>query len=154
MTIYVLALLIGVIAGLRSMTAPAAASCAATSGWLKVHGTPVGFLANEWTPYVITVLAIAEIIGDKLPRTPSRKTPGPFIGRIFTGALSGAAIGATGGDWMIGAGLGAAGGVIGTLGGAEARRRLTIAFGKDLPAALVEDFVAIAGAFAIVHFFA
>jgi uncharacterized membrane protein len=155
MTTYLLlALLIGVVAGLRSVTAPAAASWAATFGWLKVHGTPVGFLANEWTPYVLTVLAIGELIGDKLPKTPSRKTPGPFIGRIFTGALSGAAIGATGGNWMFGAGAGAAGGIIGTLGGAEGRRRLTIAFGKDLPAALVEDFVAIAGAFAIVHFFA
>ena len=154
MTLYVLAVLIGVVAGLRSITAPAAASWAATLGWLKVRGTPAGFLANQWTPYVLTALALGEIVIDKLPRTPSRKAPGPFIGRIFTGALSGAAIGATGGDWTIGAGAGAVGAVIGTLGGAEARRRLTIAFGKDLSAALVEDFVAVAGAFAIVHYFA
>ena len=153
MTIYVLAVLIGIIAGLRSITAPAAASWAATLGWLKVHGTPAAFLANPWTPYVLTVLAVGELINDKLPRTPSRKMAGPFIGRIFTGALSGAAIGATGGEWMFGAGAGAVGAVIGTLGGAAARARLTVAFGKDLSAALLEDLVAVGGAFAIVHSF-
>jgi uncharacterized membrane protein len=154
MTIYVLAVAIGIIAGLRSMTAPAAASWAANFGWLKVHGTPVAFLGNNVTAYILSVLAIGELVGDKLPRTPSRKTPGPFIGRIFAGALSGGAIGATGDSWMIGAALGAIGAVIGTLGGAAGRARLTVVFGKDLPAALVEDLIAVAGAFAIVHFFA
>jgi uncharacterized membrane protein len=154
MTISLLAALIGVIAGLRSMTAPAAASWAATFGWIKVYGTPVAFLANAWTPYVLTVLMLGELVVDKLPKTPSRKAPGPFLGRIFTGALSGAAIGATGGSWMFGIGAGAAGAIVGTLGGAEARRRLAIAFGKDLPAALLEDLVTVGGAFAIVHNFA
>jgi uncharacterized membrane protein len=152
MTIYLFAILIGIIAGLRSMTAPAAASWAASFGWLKVHGTPVAFLGYAWTPYIFGLLAIGELVSDKLPKTPSRKAPGPFIGRIFTGALSGAAIGASGGSWMVGALAGAVGAVIGTLGGAEARRRLAIAFGKDLPAALLEDVVAIGGAIAIVHF--
>ncbi len=153
MTIYLLAISIGIIAGLRSMTAPAAASWAAHFGWLKVAGTPVAFLGNDITAYILAVLAIGELVNDKLPRTPSRKTPGPFIGRIFAGALSGGAIGATGDSWIVGAALGAGGAVLGTLGGAAARARLTVAFGKDLPAALVEDFVAIVGAFGIVHFF-
>lgn len=150
--LYVFAILIGIIAGLRSMTAPAAASWAASWGWLKVSGTPLAFLGYAATPYILGLLAIGELVGDKLPKTPSRKTPGPFIGRIVTGAMSGAAIGASGGSWIVGAVAGAVGGVIGTLGGAAARGKLAAAFGKDLPAALVEDFVAVAGAFAIVHF--
>ena len=40
---------------------------------------------------------------------------------------------------------GIAGAVVGTLGGYEARRRLAAAFGRDLPAALLEDVVAIVG---------
>ena len=42
------------------------------------------------------------------------------------------------------------GAVVGTLGGAEARGRLATAFGKDLPAALIEDAVAITGGLLIV----
>ncbi len=41
MTVYVLALLIGVIAGLRALTAPAAVSWAAWLGWLPLQGTPL-----------------------------------------------------------------------------------------------------------------
>jgi uncharacterized membrane protein len=45
------------------------------------------------------------------------------------------------------------GAVIGTLGGAEARARLARAFGRDMPAPLIEDAVAIAGAYLIVAAF-
>ena len=38
------ALLIGVIAGLRAMTPPAAVSWMARSGWLNLTGTPFAFL--------------------------------------------------------------------------------------------------------------
>ena len=48
---------------------------------------------------------------------------------------------------------GLTGAVIGTLGGAEARARLARAFGRDMPAALIEDVVAIVGAFLIVASF-
>jgi uncharacterized membrane protein len=40
--------------------------------------------------------------------------------------------------------------VIGTLGGAAARGKLAASFGKDRPAALIEDVVAIGGAVLIV----
>src|SRR5258705_2728145 len=94
MSWYIWAFLIGVIAGLRSMTAPAVVSWAARMGWLNLENTPLAFLGYALTPYIFTVLAIGELIAEKLPKTPSRKTPGPFIGRIVTGALSGAALGA------------------------------------------------------------
>jgi uncharacterized membrane protein len=150
MTLYVLALLIGVVAGLRAMTAPAAVSWAAHLGWLHLAGTPLAFLGATVTPYVFTVLAIGELIADPLPMTPSRKAPLPFIGRIVTGGLSGAAIGASGGALAGGLAAGVAGAVIGTLGGYEVRVRLARALKKDLPAALIEDLVAVAGAALIV----
>ena len=105
MSIYVFAFLIGVIAGLRSLTAPAAVSWAARLGWLHLENTWLAFLGFAATPYIISVLAIGELIADKLPNTPSRKAPPGFIARIVTGALSGAALGA-GGSWVIGTGGG------------------------------------------------
>lgn len=82
MSVYVLALLIGVIAGLRAMTAPAAVSWAAHLGWLPLQGTPLAFLGFTATPYIFTVLAVVELITDQLPETPSRKVPMQFGARI------------------------------------------------------------------------
>jgi len=149
--IYVSALLIGVVAGLRGMTAPAITSWAARSGWLDVQGTPMAWMGAAVTPWIFTVLALAELVGDQLPRTGSRKAPGPFAVRIATGGLSGAAVGASAGMLAVGAVLGAIGAVIGTLGGYEFRARLARAFGRDLPAALIEDAVAIALALLAVY---
>ncbi|MDQ0391657.1 DUF4126 family protein [Labrys monachus] len=144
------ALLIGVIAGLRAFTAPAAVSWAAYLGWLPLEGTALAFLGYTVTPYIITILAIVELIGDQLPATPSRKTPMQFGARLVTGAFSGAAIGLGSGSWIAGLVAGVIGAVIGTLGGAEIRRRLAESFGKDMPAALLEDAVAVIGALLIV----
>src|SRR6266699_4483459 len=95
MAIYVLSFLIGVVAGLRSMTAPAAVSWAARLGWLHVENTGLAFLGFTFTPYILTVLAIGELIADKLPKTPSRKAPPGFMGRVLSGAVCGAVLGAT-----------------------------------------------------------
>src|SRR5258706_15959506 len=94
MSIYVLAFLIGVVAGLRAMTAPAVVSWAARLGCLHLENTPLTYLGSAATPYIFSVLAIGELVNDKLPKTPSRKETGPFIARIVTGGLSGAAVGA------------------------------------------------------------
>jgi uncharacterized membrane protein len=150
MSWYIAAFLTGVIAGLRSMTAPAVVSWAARLGWLHLENTPLAFLGFALTSYIFTILAIGELIADKLPKTPSRKTPGPFAGRILTGALSGAAIGAAGQGLIGGLLAGALGGIAGTLGGYEFRARLVRATGgKDLPIALLEDIIAIGGAILI-----
>src|SRR5580698_2970993 len=95
MSPYVFAFLIGVIAGLRSLTAPAAVSWAARLGWLHLQNTWLAFLGFAATPYILSVLAIAELIADKLPNTPSRKAPVGFIARLISGAVCGAALGAT-----------------------------------------------------------
>jgi|NGEPerStandDraft_6_1074524.scaffolds.fasta_scaffold05491_2 uncharacterized membrane protein len=148
--ILVLSLLIGVAAGLRAVTAPTAVSWAAYLGWLPLGGTPLAFLGHVAAPWVLTVLAIGELVGDQLPNTPSRKVPVQFGTRILTGALCGAAIAAPSGQLLFGLGAGVAGAVLGTLGGAAARARLAQAFGRDLPAALIEDAVAIGGALLVV----
>ena len=153
MHIYLLALLIGIVAGLRTMMAPAAVSWAAYLGWLPLQNTPLAFLGYVAVPYIFTVLAIGELIADQLPKTPSRKVPVQFGARIVSGALCGAAIGAAAGTLAGGLVAGVIGAVIGTLGGAEARARLARAFGRDMPAALIEDAVAIVGAYLIVAAF-
>jgi uncharacterized membrane protein len=144
---YVLAFLIGVVAGLRSMTAPAVVSWAARLGWLHLENTGLAFLGYAFTPWVLSLLAIGELIADKLPKTPSRKAPSGFIARLVTGSLCGAAIGAASQGLIGGLVAGLIGAVAGTLGGYEARTRLVKATGgKDMPIALLEDAVAIFGA--------
>jgi uncharacterized membrane protein len=110
---------------------------------LKLGGTPLAFLGFAVTPYIFTVLALGELVNDKLPNTPSRKVPPQFGARIVMGALSGGALGASAGMLWAGVVIGATGAVAGTLGGAAVRGALARAFGKDLPAALIEDAVAI-----------
>jgi uncharacterized membrane protein len=151
MPAYALAFLIGVIAGLRSLTAPAVVSWAARLGWLHLENTPLAFLGFAATPYIFSVLAIGELITDKLPKTPSRKSPPGLIARIVTGGLSGAALGAAGDAMVAGIVAGVIGAIAGTLGGYEFRVRLVRATGgKGLPIALLEDVIAIGGAFLVV----
>lgn len=145
-----LAVGIGVIAGLRAMTAPAAVAWGVAFGALHVEGTWLMLFARPWTRWILTALAVVELVSDQLPRTPSRTVPVQFGTRLVTGALSGAAVGAQGGGWIAGLVAGLVGAAIGTLGGRAARARLAAAFGRDLPAALVEDAVAIGGAAAMV----
>jgi len=149
-TTFLFSLLIGVIAGLRAMTAPAAISWAARTGWLNLAPTSLAFLGYVFTPWILTLLALAELVTDQLPTTPSRKAPVPFGARIVSGALSGAAIGASRGSLVAGLIAGLLGSVIGTFGGYAFRARLASAFGRDRPAALIEDTIAIGGAFLIV----
>jgi len=139
----VVALVLGIVCGLRAMTAPAVTSWAARMGLLAVSGTPMAFMGFKYTPIIFTLLAIGELINDKLPNTASRKVPPQFIARILSGCLVGATVGAAAGWLTAGLLAGALGAVVGTLGGATIRGRLAKAFGKDLPAALLEDVAAI-----------
>ena len=144
------ALFIGIIAGLRAMSAPAAVSWGAYLGWIDLSQTPLAFMGYSWTPWIFTVLALAELVNDKLPNTPSRKVPPQFAARVIMGALAGASLGAAGGSLVIGLIAGVVGAVIGTYGGAAIRGRLGAMFGRDLPAALIEDAVAVIGGLLIV----
>ena len=150
MSIWGLAFLIGVIAGLRAMTAPAVVSWAARLGWLHLANTWLSFLGAAVTPWIVSVLALGELVADQLPGTPSRKAPPGFGARIVTGARCGGALGASGGALAEGMIAGVVGAVVGTLGGYEVRVRAAKAIGKDLPVALIEDAIAIGGALLIV----
>jgi uncharacterized membrane protein len=145
------ALLIGIIAGLRALVAPAVVSWGAALGWFDVSQTPLAFMGYRWTPLVFSLLALLELVTDQLPSTPSRKVPPQFGARLVMGALSGATLGASGGQLVLGLIAGIVGAAIGTFGGAALRGRLAMAFGKDMPAALIEDAVAILGALLIVY---
>jgi len=144
-----LALLIGIVAGSRTMLAPAAIAWASTRG-LALDGSWLAFFGWRFTPWIVSLLALGEFVGDVLPTTPSRKLAGPFGARLVSGGVSGAAIGIGAGIPLVGLALGLAGAVVGTLGGAALRTRLAVAFGRDLPAALVEDALALAAAAIVV----
>jgi uncharacterized membrane protein len=146
MTVILAALLIGVIAGLRTMTALAAVSWAAYLGWLPLHNTPITLIGTPIVTVILTALMIGELITDQLPRTPSRKVLVQFGARLVISAFCGAAIGLPANAWITGLVAGVIGAAIGTLGGAAGRTWLAAATGRDLPAALIEDVVAVGGA--------
>ncbi len=148
--IVLLALLIGVVAGLRTFIAPTAVAFAAAAAVLPVAATPLAFMGFAWTKWIFALLALGELYADTLPSTPSRKAAIGLGARIASGALAGATIGTAGGVLAAGAVAGVVGALIGTYGGSAVRARLAIAFRRDLPAALIEDAVAIVAAVLIV----
>jgi uncharacterized membrane protein len=107
-------------------------------------------MGAAWTPWVFTMLALVELVMDQLPTTPSRLVPMQFGARLVSGALSGASIGGASASIAGGAVAGVLGAVIGTFGGHALRRTLARAFGRDMPAAFIEDALAIGGALLIV----
>lgn len=150
--VFALAVGIGIVAGLRSLTAPAAVSWAAHLGWLDLQGSSLAFMGSTVAVVIFSLLAVAEYVADLLPTTPRRTTPGPLIARIVTGGLSGACLCASAGRSLpLGAVLGGLGAVSGAFMGYEARTRLVKALRvKDRVIALSEDVVAIVLAWLLV----
>jgi uncharacterized membrane protein len=141
----VLAFGIGVVAGLRSLTAPAVVSWAAYLGWLNLQGSPLAFMGSIAAVASFSLLALVEYVADLLPKTPNRTTPIPLIARILMGSLSGACLCASASQsLLVGAMLGGIGGVIGAFAGYQARTRLVNGLKvKDTLIAIPEDLVAI-----------
>jgi len=148
------AFLIGVIAGLRALTAPAAVAWAGFGHGILNH-TPLRFMGRLPAALVFTVLALLEMYADQLPSTASRLAPAGLISRIVTGGLSGACLAAADAESIaLGCVLGAVGGVVGAFAGYYARTGLVKALKvPDLPIALLEDAIAIGGAIFIVSRF-
>jgi uncharacterized membrane protein len=136
---------IGVVAGLRSLLAPAAVAWAAHLGWLHLQGTPLSFMGSKVALIIFTLLAIGELIADKLPRTPKRTALGPLLARILMGGLCGACLlVAAKQSLAVGAVLGAIGAVLGAFGGYEIRKRLVTRLDiPDIFIALSEDLIAV-----------
>jgi uncharacterized membrane protein len=143
---------VGLFAGCRSLTPPAVVAYAAHEKVLDLHGSPFSWLGAAPVAYALAAFAVFELIGDKLPMTPSRRAPGPFAFRIVTGSFCGAALAsATHGNLAVGILLGVLGAAAGTLGGYEIRSRLVTRLKcPDWPVALAEDLVTVGGSIAII----
>jgi len=153
-SVLLLTFLIGFLAGLRALTPVAAIAWGAHLGWLQLR-TPLSWLSSIVAAIFFSLLAVGELVNDKLLKTPSRTAPPSFIARILMGALGGTCIAmAAGAGTAFGAVLGAAGAVAGTLGGYHARRGLVKALGSpDFVVALIEDIITIGGSLWVVSRF-
>src|SRR5947209_5223794 len=79
---------LGVVAGLRSMTAPAALTWAASRGMLR-RGGPTNLLRRPRAFTVAAAMAIGEMVVDKTPIAPARTIAPSLAWRIASGALVG-----------------------------------------------------------------
>lgn len=144
--VFLLALGIGIVAGLRSLLAPAVIAWAAHFDLLNLYASPLAFMGSRAAVAIFSIFAIGELIADKLPKIPKRTAFAPLLARILLGGLSGASLCvATGKSLLAGALLGGIGGVIGAFVGYEIRRRIVNNLHiKDIFVAICEDAVAIA----------
>jgi uncharacterized membrane protein len=137
--------LLGVITGLRTMTPMAVLCWFAYLGNLPLDDTWASWAGKLTAAIVFTVLAVGEIVADKLPSTPNRIAPFPLAARLCFGALVGAIV-ATGlnGSFIEGVMLGAGGALIGAFGGFLVRREMVQQLGcKDWHVAAAEDVIAV-----------
>jgi len=146
--------LIGFLSGLRSLAAPAVVAWAVHLGWIKLE-RPLSLIGTAPSVAIFTLLAVGELIADKLPKAPNRTSALGLVARIVTGGLTGACVSAGMGQGAIqGAVLGAAGGVVGCFVGFYARTRLTKAIGTGgFFIALLEDVIAVGGCLWVVSRF-
>ena len=92
---------------------------------------------------ILSVLAIGELVADKLPMIPKRTAPAPLMARFATGGFCGACLCAAAEKSLLaGVLLGGIGGIVGAFVGYSVRRRLDLHV-KDLIVAICEDAIAI-----------
>lgn len=118
------ALGLGTLAGLRSMTGPAVTSQILSNHHSKaLEGTPLNFIQSNKVATALTLLALTEIVADKLPGTPNRIKAPVLATRCLSGALAGASIyKASGGNAYLGALLGGSAAVLSSFGGFYLRK--------------------------------
>ena len=136
MTAILIALALGFLTGLRSLTPFAA----------------VRYPYHNWSSILAILLALGELVADKLPNVPARTTPGPLIFRIILGAYCAWAVSSRlGTPGILALVLGAIGAVAGAYGGYYWRAKTAPSIKvPPIAAALIEDAVAVVGAFWIV----
>ena len=145
--------LLGLTTGLRSMTPMAVLCWFAYLGYLPVDDTWAAWTARLPVVVIFTVLALGELVADKLPKTPNRIAPGPLGARVILGGLAGA-ISATAmdGPGVEGVLLGALGAVVGAFAGYMIRRDLVQKIGcRDWHVAVGEDVFTIVCAMFSLH---
>src|SRR5277367_6314293 len=125
MMVLLLSFLLGGVDGLRSLTAPAVVCWAAHLGWLHFAGTKLAFLDRPVTLIVFTLLAIGELVVDKLPGTPARTAPTGLIARIVLGGACGLAVATSAGtSTLLAAAVASVGAVVGAFAGYRIRRAI------------------------------
>ena len=93
---FIVAFLLGLVAGLDAFVAPAAVSWAAYFGHFPVAGTHFAFMGHIATAIILTLLALAEIVYVRLPKSAdSTAFPGKLVLRIALGGFAGAVIGSS-----------------------------------------------------------
>ena len=137
---------IGFVAGLRTMTACAALTAAASSGRTRLAWIPSGPAARRGA----MGLALAEMAGDKMPFAPDRRILPSIAVRLLIGAVGGAALAGRNAAPFSGPLLGMAGAVAGTHLGRRARGATTRSLG-GVARGLTEDAVAAGLAVALVR---
>jgi uncharacterized membrane protein len=153
--VYAGAALIGTLAGMRSMAAPAVLGQLSRKGALADVSNGLALVTKPSFASVSIFLAVGELIADKLPVTPNRTAVGPLLGRAFTGGLSGAVVcSAKKRSPWLGALIGSAAAVGAAYGAYELRQRagqkLRV---PDVAIAVAEDvLVGSLGAALTVHF--
>jgi uncharacterized membrane protein len=147
-----LALAIGFVAGLRSMIAPAAVSWAAHLGWINLQESGLGWMGSTAAVAIISLMAVGELLGDKMVFTPKRTSPAPLLARILTGAFSALCLTAAAHQSLFaGAIVGAIGGLATAFAGYHIRRWLvTNLHTRDVIIAIAEDLITIGTAIFVV----
>ncbi|KAB0676391.1 DUF4126 domain-containing protein [Aureimonas leprariae] len=140
-------ILMGIVAGARSMLPLGAVAWLARRGELPNDG-PL-FRHRPSVPVVAgaTALAFGEILGDKLASAPDRIVAAGMIGRVFTGALAGAALSHRR-EERLGACLGAVAASLSAYATFDARARAMRRYGQR-PTGAIEDIAMVASAVAI-----
>jgi uncharacterized membrane protein len=136
---------LGLVSGSRSMLAPALVARSFAGEPPTDASTPLAtrVMAAPAATWLLSVAALAELVGDKTPWVPARTTAVPVIGRLASGALVGAALSSA--DRQAAAAVtGAAGALVGTYAFYELRRLLSDRLGMpNAVAGLCEDAMAI-----------
>jgi uncharacterized membrane protein len=144
---------LGVVAGIRSLAAPAALSRHLVHDPTVPGGVLDDLLSRPAAPRVLGLASAAEHVADKLPFIPPRTDPGPLAARVAAGALCGAVIARRAGESAV------SGAVVGGLAAAAAtfafyhlRHALTVDAGlPDVAVAVAEDAAAVALAEAVLR---
>jgi uncharacterized membrane protein len=89
---YAAATVLGVLAGMRSMAAPAVLGRLSRNGALAEVTGALTLVTKPRFASATMLLALGELVADKLPVTPNRTAAGPLVGRALMGGLSGAAV--------------------------------------------------------------
>ncbi len=150
--VLLVAFCLGALTGLRTFTPIAVLVWMLRLHHVFILGSKFYFLHNLTPIVILTILAVGELIADKLPSMPSRLRPPGLLGRLIFGAICGVISGQTwGASWEVSAVAGLLGAILGAVAGYEIRKGWVHSLHwHDLPVALIEDVIAIGGSILVV----